>query len=88
MLIDTQSSAWEIHFAKPDQVGAYLAESALGSIAVMADTNPQLHVNGLVPHLGTRLTVHQKYLIALLVGIAVTHVLLFVLTLCFHYQSQ
>lgn len=85
MLIDTYSSAWETHFHRPDGVGAFLAESALGSIAVMANTNPRLLVNGLVPHLGTRIMLH--YSTVLLVGIVVTHLLLFVLALWFHYQN-
>lgn len=54
----------------------------------MADTNPQLPVNGLVPHLGTRLMLHQNYVTVLLTGIAVTHLLLFGLTLWFHNQSR
>ena len=83
MLIDTYSSARETHFHRPDEVGAFLAESALGSIAVMADTNPQLPINGVVPHLGTRLMLHQNYFTVLLVGIAVTYLLLFVLNLWF-----
>ena len=44
----------------------------------MADTNPHIKAPGMVPHLGSRITVHWPYLVALLVGIATVHLLLLV----------
>ena len=55
-----------------------MAEFAMGSIATMARTKPLIEAPGLVPYLGSRITVHWPYLIALLVGIASVHLLLVV----------
>ena len=67
-----------------DQVGAFIAEFALGSIATMAYTNPYIKAPGLVPYLGSRISVHWNYLIALLVGIATVHVLLVIGSIYFY----
>lgn len=52
-----------------NDVGANMARFAVGSIAYMAKTNPQLQIEGIVPHLGTQVSVHWGYFIALLVVI-------------------
>lgn len=54
-----------------------MAEFAIGSISTMASTNPQLLAPSLVPYLGSRLSVHWKYVIPLLASIAGVHLALF-----------
>ena len=53
-----------------------MAEFALGSIATLAHTNPQIEAQSLVPYLGSRLSVHWNYIIPLLIGIGLVHLLL------------
>ena len=76
MLIFYHSSAWETSRDEPDEVGARMAEFAMGSIATMAYTNPRIKAYGAVPYLGSRIRVHWHYLNPLLVGIGAVHVLL------------
>ena len=77
LLILISSSAYEVHFREADQVGADMAEFAFGSLSMMAYTNPQIKLPGLIPYLGSRLQVHWYYIIPLLVGIAGVHLVLF-----------
>lgn len=77
------STAYETHFIKADQVGADMAEFAIGSLSTMASTNHQIQVESLVPHLGSRLTVHWYYVTLLLAGIAGVHLALFIATVVF-----
>lgn len=72
------SSAYETHFRSADQVGADMAEFAIGSISTMASTNRQIQVPSLVPHLGSSLKVHWYYVIFLLSSIAGVHLALFI----------
>ena len=78
VLILVPSSPYDIHFRQADQVGADVAEFAIGSLATMAYTNPLIQLPGLVPYLGSRLQVHWDYIISLLAGIAAVHLILFV----------
>ena len=72
---------WEVHFEEADQVGANMAEFAIGSISTMAYRNPQIPVNGLVPYLGSNIQVKWYYLIPLLAGISGAHLALFLLNI-------
>lgn len=71
-------SAYETHFRSADEVGADMAEFAIGSISTMASTNRQIQIPSLVPHLGSRLQVHWYYVIFLLASIAGVHLALFI----------
>ena len=62
-LIFSSRSAWEVYFKEPDEVGADIAEFAIGSISTMARTNDQIQVDSLVPHLGSHLEVKWYYVI-------------------------
>ena len=72
---------WEVHSKDPDEVGADIAEFAIGSISTMASTNPLIQVNGRVPYLGSHIEVHWDYLIPLLAGISGAHLALFMLNI-------
>ena len=72
---------WEIHFKEPDEVGANMAESAIGSISTMAYRNPQIPINSLVPYLGSHIEVKWFYLIPLLAGVTGAHLTLFLLNI-------
>ncbi len=80
MLNQVSSSAYETHFREADQVGAYMAEFAIGSLSTMASTNRQIQFQSLVSYLGSRLEVHRYCIVFLLVGIAGVHLVLFVAT--------
>ena len=56
-----------------------MAEFAIGSISTLASRNPQLPVNGLVPYLGSHLTVYWQTAIPLCACIAAAHFALFAL---------
>lgn len=60
-----------------------MSEFAIGSLAVMADLNPQTSRQGTVPILGYQVSVSWGMLISLLAGIAVVHFTLVVLMLWF-----
>ena len=81
LLIPIPSTSWEIHFAETDHVGANMAEFAIGSLANLANSNPQIPLEGVVPYLGSRLQVFWPYTIALCVGILGLHLLLFLSTI-------
>lgn len=57
-----------------------MALFAIQSLAVMALRNPQIHINGSVPYLGSRLVVYHWRFIALLSCIISVHFALFALT--------
>lgn len=69
---------WEVHYHGTEHVGANMAEFAIGSLSTMTSRNPLIDVDGMVPHLGSCLTVYWVYLIALVFSIAAVHFLLFV----------
>ena len=73
ILIIWSRSAWDIHGKPTDEVGANMAEFALGSIATMASNNPAIQIPGHLPTLGSRLEVTWAFAIALLVSIAGMH---------------
>ena len=56
-----------------------MAEFAIGSISTMARTNRQIHVNSLVPYLGSHMEVKSYYLVPLIAGVTSTHLVLFLL---------
>ena len=56
-----------------DEVGANMAEFALGSIATLASKNPPTVIPGSLPRLGSRLKVDWAYAIAVFVCIAAAH---------------
>lgn len=75
-------NAWDIHNQPADNVGANMAEFALGSIATMATNNPLIQTGGNLPILGSRLQIDWAFAIALLVCIASVHSALFILAIC------
>ena len=70
-------SEWEIHNKSAQEVGARMAEFAIGSIRGMAQNNPPDRIQGTLPILGYRLDVYWSYAIALMTVIAAVHALLF-----------
>ena len=72
-LIIRSRSAWDVHGKPTDEVGANMAEFALGSIATMASNNPPIQIPGYLPTLGSRLEVTWAFAIALLVSIVGMH---------------
>lgn len=77
------SSYWETQNKSAAKVGAKMSEFAIGSLAVMADLNPQTSGQGTVPILGYRVSVGWGMLISLLAGVVVVHFILVVLMLWF-----
>ena len=72
-----------MHFHSLDEVGADMAEFAIGSISTMATRNPQIHVEShWVPYLGSHIEVKWYYLIPLVASISGTHLALFILNIC------
>ena len=74
-------SDWEIENLDKQEVGARMAEFALGSVAGMASLNPTQLRPGTLPILGYHLSIHWKYIIALCAVIAGVHALLVALML-------
>jgi hypothetical protein len=73
-LLHTFRTPWEIHLDQPvDSVGANMAEFAIGSLSTMASKNPRIQLEGSVPHIGSRIVVSWRYLIALFACIAGVH---------------
>ena len=58
-----------------------MAEFAIGSISMMANRNPHISVEGLVPYLGSHIEVKWYYLIPLLAGVSGGHLALFLLSI-------
>ena len=54
----------------------------------MARSNPLIEASGTVPHLGSRISVHWNYLVALLVGIATVHLLLVIGSAYLHSKND
>ena len=55
-----------------------MAEFAIGSISQMAVFNPPVHIEGLIPYLGTHLEIKWKWVFALFAGVIAVHFLLYV----------
>lgn len=74
-LVCYSSTRWDIHGKSRDEVGATMAEFALGSIVTMAELNPRTQIRGRTPHLGSRLRMFERWhsIVALLVSIFVAH---------------
>lgn len=81
MLTHTSRSIWDIHGIEPEEVGARMARFAIGALSTMASKNPRIEIYGTRPYLGSRLFVEWPYVISLLMGIAVVHLLLFLLAI-------
>ena len=62
-------TAYEIHYANPDLVGANMAEFAMKSLVTMINNNPTIRTNGSLPHLGSRLSINWRFAGALSVWI-------------------
>lgn len=60
-----------------------MAEFAIRSLSALAFRNPSIQVPGLVPYLGTSLTVYWKYAVALCAGIVAVQILLSLLVYIF-----
>ncbi|KAL8915222.1 MAG: hypothetical protein Q9171_000341 [Xanthocarpia ochracea] len=71
---------WNLKGNDLEDVGNKAAKFALGSIAMMANSNPTIQISGYVPHLGHKLRVYQPYLAILLSGIVVAHFAVFAYT--------
>ena len=69
------SSAWDVHGQPADNVGANMAEFALGSIATMGSNNPTTQLPGQLPTPGSRLEVKWSFAISLLVSIVGIHII-------------
>lgn len=78
-IIPSSRSTGEVHFKASEQVGADMAEFAIGSISTMASTNRHIQVDSLVPHLDSPLGVQWYYVIPLVAGICDVHLTLFIL---------
>ncbi|KAL9045425.1 MAG: hypothetical protein Q9214_001528 [Letrouitia sp. 1 TL-2023] len=71
-------SPWEIHYHDASQVGANMAEFAIGSISYMASRNPHISFRGNLTHLGEKLDPHWQSAIPLLLVIVAAHFALFI----------
>ena len=74
---------WEVHYRGASRVGANIAEHAIVSLAQMVERNPQILTPGLVPYLGSKLSVRWKYFEALLACIFAMDTLLLALSIFF-----
>lgn len=74
---------WEVHFQNASRVGANIAEHAIVSLAQMVERNRPIHLPGLVPYLGSKLSVRWKYFIALLSCLFAVDTLLILLSIFF-----
>ncbi|KAI4126464.1 MAG: hypothetical protein LQ347_004963 [Umbilicaria vellea] len=71
----------ETHNLDAQQVGADIAEFAVGSLVAMANLNPKQQVPGTLPTLGYHLDAHWQYIIALAACIGGFHCILVALML-------
>lgn len=76
-----QGSYWDIDQLGAQEVGALMAEFAVGSLAALANLNPTQKVSGILPILGYHLDVNWQYIIALSACIGGVHCLLVAITL-------
>ena len=70
------SNPWDVPSNDNALVGAYIAEFAMGSLAQMVDRNwrsKPLFLNGMVPRLGSQISVRWRYFEGLLVAIVAVH---------------
>ena len=74
---------WEVHKHGASRVGANIAEHAIVSLAQMVERNPQILTPGLVPYLGSKLSVRWKYFVALLACMFAVDTLLLALSIFF-----
>lgn len=77
------SHPWEIHGHGASRAGANIAEHAIVSLAQMVERNPRILTPGLVPYLGSKLSVRWKYFIALLACMLAIDTLLLALSIFF-----
>ena len=71
-----------------DEVGANMAEFALGSIATMASNNPPAVIPRSLPRLGSRLKVDWSFAVAVFACIAAAHSALSALTTYIDWQNR
>lgn len=74
-------SYWETQNLDAATVGSRMSEFAIGSLAAMANLNPQTQIQGTLPTLGYQLSVEWNYVAALAAGITFVHCLLVALML-------
>ena len=74
-------SELDIHGKEADQVGEQFAAFALGSLATMINTNPQIRIPGHLPHLGHSVTLYEPYFAILVAFIVGTHFVIFIATI-------
>ncbi len=73
-------SLWDVHHHDAETAGANIAEFAIGSLATLVSRNPPININGMVPYLGSRLSISPVAFGALLACIVVVHGVVFGLT--------
>lgn len=73
-------SFWDVHHHDAETAGANIAEFAIGSLATLVSRNPPIYINGMVPYLGSRLSISPVAFGALLACIVVVHGVVFGLT--------
>lgn len=76
LTVCVRSSRWEIDGLEPDMVGARMSEFAIGSLTAMAKLNKKTQIQGTLPTLGYRLSIHWNYVLAIAISIAGVHCLL------------
>ena len=72
----TWGSYWEVNDLTAPEVGGYMAQFAIGSLANMADTNVLQTKPGTLPILGYHLDNNWNYIIALVLCIGIAHCVL------------
>lgn len=77
------SHPWEIHNQNQSRVGANVAEHAIVSLAQLVNRNPTMEIPGMVPYLGSKLSVRWKYFEVLLACMFAVDSLLIVLSYFF-----
>lgn len=79
-IIGTFSHPWEVHHQNQSRVGANVAEHTIVSLMQMVNRNPTIQIPGMVPHLGSKLSVRWKYFEALLASLFAVDTLLVILS--------
>ncbi|KAL9605846.1 MAG: hypothetical protein Q9179_000956 [Wetmoreana sp. 5 TL-2023] len=69
-------SHWETDKLDAQEIGARMAQFAIGSLTAMASLNVHTQIPGTLPTLGFHLSIHWRYVIALAACIAGVHCLL------------
>lgn len=81
-------SFWEVHNHGPKRVGSNIARFTIGSLSELVRQNPQILINGTVPHLGSRVKIQKGPFVAIMVCIVATHFVVFALTYWLHRKPR